>query len=101
MKKKVIRHRRKIQRAAKLYEDFTGHSPRFVEAVNLESPDVVFLVGEMDGVLYSCYRDGKLEHYQHKFKKSSRPLLVSNFDGTALFIVGGRYSFTDRGIVDK
>jgi hypothetical protein len=101
MKQRVIRHRRKIQNAAKLYENFTGDAPRYVEAVRLETPDVVLLVGEMDAVLYSCYRDGKLEHYKHTFRKSSRPLLVSNSDGTALFIVGGRYSFTDRGIVDR
>jgi len=101
VRSKIVKHRRKIQRAAKLYEDFTGDAPRYVEAVKLESPDVVLLVGEMDAVLYSCVRDGKVEHYKHTFRKSSRPLLVSNFDGNQLFIVGGRYSFTDRGIVDR
>ena len=94
------RHANKVQRAARLYENFTGHEAKYVEAVRLDSPDVVMLIGELDAVLYSCTRDGKLEHYEHKFRKSSRPLLVSSSDGTALFIVGGRYKFTNRGIVD-
>jgi hypothetical protein len=94
------RHASKVNRAARLYENFTGHEAKYVEAVRLDSPDVVMLIGELDAVLYSCVRDGKLESYQHKFRKSSRPLLVSNADGTALFIVGGRYKFTNRGIVD-
>lgn len=101
LQKKVRRHAPRIQRAARLYEDFTGDEPRYVEPVKIEVPAVVMLVGECDGILYSCHRDGKLEHYQHKFRKSSRPLLVSNETGSALFLIGGSYSFTDRGIVDK
>lgn len=101
MKRKVLRKRGKVQKAARLYEDFTGDAPRYVEAVRVNVPDVVLLVGECDGVLYSCHRDGKLEHYIHKFKKQSRPLLCSNETGTALFLIGGSYSFTNRGIVDK
>jgi len=93
--------RRKVRAAAKLYEDFTGHEPQYVEKVSIELPEVVMLVGELDAVLYSVVRDGKLEHYKHTFRKSSRPLLCSNETGSALYIVGGRYSMTDRGIVDK
>lgn len=100
MRRKIKRHAKKVHRAARLYENFTGHQAQYVESVQLEAPDVVMLIGELDAVLYSCTRDGKLEHYKHDFRKSSRPLLVSNSDGTALFIVGGRYKFTSRGIVD-
>lgn len=97
----MTRRARKVRAAAKLYEDFTGHEPQYVERVSVDVPEVLMLIGEMDAVLYSVVRDGKLEHYKHTFKKSSRPLLCSNSTGTALFIVGGRYSMTDRGIVDK
>jgi hypothetical protein len=101
MKRKIRQNAQRIQRAAGLYEDFTGDAPRYVETVQIEIPRVVMLVGECDGVLYSCKRDRKLEHYIHKFKKQSRPLLCTNETGSALFLIGGSYSFTERGIVDK
>ncbi len=93
--------RAKLQKAARLYEDFTGDAPQYIERVYVDVPQVVLLVGELDAVLYSCHRDGKLEHYRHTFKKSSRPLLVTNETGSALFVVGGRYSFTEKGIEDR
>jgi hypothetical protein len=95
------RKRRKVQAAAKLYEDFTGDVPQYIEKVYVDVPEVVWLLGELDAVLYTCIRDGKTEHYKHTFKKSSRPLLCSNETGSAIFCVGGRYRITDRGIEDK
>lgn len=93
--------RKRVARAAKLYEDFTGHEPQYIENVRVDVPDVMMLVGELDGVLYSVVRDGRLESYIHEFSKQSRPLLCSSFDGKSLFIVGGRYDMTSRGIVDR
>lgn len=95
------RKARKVHKAARLYEDFTGDVPQFVERVLVDVPDVVWLLGELDAVQYTCFRDGVEEHYIHKFKKSSRPLLVVTSDGNALHIVGGRYHITERGIEDK
>lgn len=92
---------RKVQAAARLFENFTGDVPQFVEKVYVDVPEVVWLLGELDAVQYTCIRDGKTEHYQHRFKKSSRPLLCSNETGSAIFCVGGRYRITDRGIEDK
>ena len=51
--------------------------------------------------MYDTVRDGESEKYIHRFKKRSRPLLVSSSDGKSLHILGGEYEFTDRGIVDK
>jgi hypothetical protein len=59
------------------------------------------LVGDLDGVLYTTVRDGKTEKYVHRFRKRSRPLLVSAHDGKSLHILGGEYEFTERGIEDK
>ena len=102
MKRRRVNGRRaKLQTAAKLYEDFTGDVPQYIERVRVDVPEVVLLVGELDAVLYSCHRDGKLEHYKHTFRKTSRPLLVTNETGTALFVVGGRFSFTEKGIEDR
>lgn len=64
-------------------------------------PSVGLLIGEMDGVLYTTVRDGKKESYIHRFKARSRPLLVSSSDGDSLHIIGGKYAFTESGIVDR
>lgn len=57
-------------------------------------------VGKIDAIRYTTVRDGVTEHYQHDFKTSSRPTLISNFDGSQINVVGGRYRFTERGIED-
>lgn len=67
----------------------------------MPSYDTALLIGEMDGVLYTTIRDGKTESYIHKFSKKSRPQLAASFDGKQLYVIGGSYTFTDRGIVDK
>lgn len=57
-------------------------------------------IGKLDGVLYSTVRDGINESYIHEFKKLSRPTFCVTHDGARIVLVGGRYKFTDRGIVD-
>lgn len=87
--------------AAKRFENFTGHKAEFVDRIKMESYDTAFLIGDLDGLLYTTVRDGEKESYIHKFKKKSRPQLASSFDGKQLFILGGGYRFTERGIIDK
>ncbi len=101
MKRKIQRHRGKIQTAAKLYVKFRGEEPEFVETVHLNVAPVMLLIGELDGVLYTTRRDGKRESYIHKFKKNSRPLLASSHDGKTIYIIGGRYEFGEAGIIDR
>jgi len=74
--------------------------PENLDYYEVEPVDVAFKIGECDGLLYTTVRDGVKESYIHKFKKKSRPLLVSSHDGKQLFLLGGRYDFTERGIVD-
>lgn len=93
--------RREIRDAEKLFKDFTGHDPQVLESVRFNRPPKTGLVvGELDGVLYTTTRDGEREKYIHRFKKGSRPLLVSAHDGKSLHILGGGYEFTERGIED-
>lgn len=91
----------RLVKAAQLYEDFTGHKPTTLRTVNMANANEGFVIGTLDGVLYTTRRDGKTEHYKHDFNARSRPLLVSSYDGKNLYIVKGRYKFTDRGIVDN
>jgi hypothetical protein len=93
---------KQAQRAALLYEQFTGHDA--VEAVKVRVPDLpksVAVIGDCDGVLYTTVRDGKTEKYIHKFARKDRPLLCVAPDGSQILLIGGNYTFTERGIVDK
>jgi len=90
-----------VDKAIKRFSRFTGMKPAQGVRVQTESLDVGFVVGELDFVGYTTVREGRIEAYKHKFRKQSRPLLVSSSDGKSLHIVGGRYRFTERGIVDQ
>lgn len=91
----------KLSRASRLYENFSGHDANYYDTVRVQWPDVGLKVGECDGVLYSTVRDGKTEHYIHRFKKSARPTLVASHDGASLALIGGNFQFTDAGITDN
>lgn len=91
-----------IRKAANLYERFSGHEA--VEGVRVKVeplPKVAVNIGTVDGILYSTVRDGVLEKYIHKFHSGDKPLFVVSPEGKRLFMIGGRYDFTERGIVDK
>ncbi|MFI4940979.1 MAG: hypothetical protein ACHP7O_11650, partial [Burkholderiales bacterium] len=88
--------------AARLYKKFTGHEA--LDEIIVDKPvlpDVMLIVGDIDGILYTTVRDGKTEKYIHQFKKTSRPLFCVSPDGKLIFILGGSYDFTERGIVDR
>jgi hypothetical protein len=88
--------------AENLYTAFTGHDA--LERIAIDKPvmpDVLSVIGDIDGVLYTTVRDGVTESYIHKFKKSSRPLFCVAPDGKSIYMIGGSYNFTERGIVDN
>lgn len=90
-----------LARAADLYERFSGHQAEVVGKIRINPIGKVGVaIGEVDGILYSTVRDGQLEKYIHKFRKADKPLFVVSPDGKSLHLVGGNYSFTERGIVD-
>lgn len=93
--------RAKLDRAANLFEQFTGHAAEKVREVKHNFPDTCLTVGKCEGILYETVRDGKTEHYIHKFKKSARPVLGASYDGTQLVLIGGDFVFTDAGITDN
>lgn len=91
-----------VKQASKLYEEFTGHNAELIGRVEKPVvPDVMAVIGDVDGILYSTVRDGKLERYIHEFAVKSRPLFAVSHDGKSLHMLGGAYDFTERGIVDK
>ncbi len=90
-----------MNEARKLFRDFHGDEPGSLQKVRLNVPKTGLVIGKLDGVLYTAVRDGKTEKYIHKFTGKSAPLLVSDPKGASLHIVGGRYVFEERGIVDR
>ena len=94
--------RTQIEKARDLYERFSGHDAVELGSVKIPPlPAVGVAIGEVDGILYSTIRDGVLEKYIHKFRKADRPLFVVSPDGRVLYLLGGNYNFTERGIVDE
>lgn len=92
---------KKTSRAAKAFEDFTGHKASKLRAVKLPDENVAgWEMGPVVGIAYQAKRDGKTQQYFHEFKKAARPRLVSQDDGKQLYIEGGKYKVTDRGIED-
>lgn len=90
-----------VNAAARLFEDFTGHDAEHVATVDKpEMPDVLLAVGEIDAICYTTVRDGETEKYIHEFKKKCRPQFCVTPDGKQIVLLGGEYTFTDRGIVD-
>ena len=100
----------KIRAARRRYRQFTGHAPAFGDigiADLTKDGEVVFIVGEVDGIMYTTVRDGRTERYIHEFgptkksgdPKSPRPLLAISHDGKQAFILGGGMRFTARGFV--
>ena len=89
---------KKINAAVKLFKDFTGDNPEYIDTVDLTVDSVAMAIGHCDAVMYETVREGKTEKYVHKFKKGARPVLAVSSDGTQLYILGGEYVFTDRGI---
>lgn len=84
------------------FRRFTGHDEVTARRLVLPPyPRELLTVGDCDGILYTTIRDGRRESYIHRFAKRSRPLLAASPDGKRLFLLGGAYTFTERGIVDK
>lgn len=89
------------RRAAKAFEDFSGHRATKIKTSRLDDRDVTgWRMGPVVGIAYEATRDGERQRYFHEFKKSARPDLVAKDDGSQLYIDGGKYKVTERGIED-
>jgi hypothetical protein len=93
--------KRDIRKAARLYEDFREESPRRARAVRVSLPKVAAVMGHVRAIEYDTTHGGKTHLYKHTFAPGSRPLLVAGTRNGQLYLIGGRYHVTGRGIVDK
>lgn len=88
------------KKARRLYEAFRETKPKRTRAVRVKLPKAVFVMGYLSAVEYETTHGSKAVGYRHKFAPGSRPLLCAGPGKNELFIIGGRYHVTDRGIVD-
>jgi hypothetical protein len=98
--KLTARQRDEYDRAAQLYSDFSGHEAQALDTVRVNLPAVAIAIGRCDGILYTTVRDGAKEKYIHRFKAKAAPALACSPDGKQLYLIGGNYAFTERGIID-
>lgn len=92
---------RDIKRAIALYESFREKRPKKISSVSVRVPHAVAVIGHVDTIDYTTTHGEKVTSYRHPFAPGSRPLLCVSGDGRQLMLLGGRYKFTERGIVDR
>lgn len=101
-KKSKSASRKAIKQATVKYQDFHGEEPTSVHKMRIgATPKVLYTLGDLHSVTYVADRDGRRNLFVHKFKVKNRPLLTVTKDGRQLYMLGGAYSVTDRGIEDK
>lgn len=101
-RRRLLRRRRgdRVRSGKAIYRAFHGYEATGVRKLRhkrLRSPVVVKL-GDLVGVIYRSdkWRPGRPRNYIHFMEQ--RPMLVSNVHGTQLYIAGGSYRVTRRGI---
>lgn len=89
---------REMVKGIKLYRRFNEKRPDAIDKITLPEYDVLVEIGPCTHIAYLA-ADG--ENYIHKFAKKSQPKLCVSSDGLQLYLLKGKYQFTDRGIIDK
>ena len=95
-----VRFGAEINAGGHLYRQFNQFQPDRTLTVRYPRvvPPVVVQLGELVGVIYRSdkWHRGSARTYVHFMEQ--RPRLVSNPAGTQLYVVGGSYRVTPRGI---
>jgi hypothetical protein len=89
-----------VDRAAELYRDFREADPPRARLLEVDLPGAVAEVGVCQFIGYLTTHAGKVTTYIHAFVPGSRPHLYSSGRAGELFLFGGRFRMTARGIVD-
>ena len=89
-----------VQQGVGLYKAFNHVSPSQVVRVRHPRviPPVVVELGELVGLIYRSDKGQPGQPLTYIHKMENPPRLVSNVEGTQLYIVGGSYRVTPQGI---
>lgn len=89
-----------VRAAVALFMGFREKKPKRVKVVQVDIPEAVAVIGHVTEICYRTTHGDETVYYRHPFQEGSRPLLCSSPDGRQLLLLGGRYEFGERGIVD-
>lgn len=89
-----------ISQGETLYTAFNGFEPSHMEKVRHSRiiPPVVVELGELVGLIYRSDKGQRGQALTYIHRMENPPRLVSNIEGTQLYIVGGSYRVTPHGI---
>lgn len=90
-----------IRAAVALYQSFREKHPRRLQTIDFDVPEAVAVIGHVDEICYTTTHGKKTVSYRHEFAPGSRPLMTVSSDGGQLLLLGGRYKFNERGIMDR
>lgn len=92
--------RKGLKNAIGLYRKFRETDPKKIRAVRLQLPKALMTMGRVSAIEYETTHGGVSQGYRHDFVPGSRPTLCATGKKNGLFLIGGRYHVTERGIVD-
>jgi hypothetical protein len=90
----------RLKQGADLYQAFNGFEPSRVLKVRHSRviPPVVVELGELVGLIYRSDKGQPGQPLTYIHRMENPPRLVSNIEGTQLYVVGGSYRVTPQGI---
>ncbi len=104
-----------VSSAADLYESFRGRKTGRTYRIgvkfgsewltdrgryNLIIPADLAVMGHAAAIEYDTTRDGSTMLARHEFARGSRPILAAAPGAGQIFLLGERFRWTDRGIMD-
>lgn len=90
-----------LRRALASYRAFREAEPGGVRRITAApTPKALWRMGVFEFVGYMTTHQGKPALYVHHFAPGSRPVLVAGTKRNALYLLGGRFRITARGITD-
>jgi hypothetical protein len=89
-----------MRQGADLYQAFNGFEPSRVVKIHHSRliPPVVVALGELVGLIYRSDKGQPGQPLTYIHRMETPPRLVSNIEGTQLYVVGGSYRVTPHGI---
>ncbi len=89
-----------MQQGMRLYRAFHQFGPAHAVKVHHSRviPPVVVELGELVGLMYRSDKGQSGQPLTYIHRMEDPPRLVSNIEGTQLYIAGGSYRVTPRGI---
>lgn len=93
---------RDLERITRTYRAFHHRAPQHAVYSNFRDrlPRAVWRLGVTEFIGYMTHENGRAELYVHEFAPGSAPFIYAGPDRSQLYLVGGRFVVTGRGVTD-